>query len=76
MKPPVPEGMDRCPYRSTGRVFESNPVPIKFEPPNAQAIYAVLDGAMSAILTDPNASVDDHLKRAEEKVNQLLAAAG
>jgi multiple sugar transport system substrate-binding protein len=57
-------------------VFESNPVPIKFEPPNAQAIYAVLDGAMSAILTDPNASVDDQLKRAEEKVNQLLAAAG
>ena len=28
-------------------VFENNPVPVKVEPPNAQAIYAVLDAAMS-----------------------------
>ncbi|MEV6970959.1 extracellular solute-binding protein [Hamadaea sp. NPDC051192] len=56
-------------------LFANNPVPIKFEPANAQAIYAVLDSAMSAILTNPNASVDDELKKAEDKVNQALAAA-
>ena len=55
--------------------FENNPVTIKAEPPNAQAIYAVLDGAMSAVLTNPNASVDDELRKAEEKVNQILATA-
>lgn len=57
-------------------VFENNPVPIKFEPPNAQAIYAVLDSAMSAVLTDPNASVDTLLKTAEDKVNQVLSSNG
>jgi multiple sugar transport system substrate-binding protein len=56
-------------------LFISNPVPIRFEPPNAQAIYAIIDGAMSAILTDPNASVDAQLKKASEKVDQALAAA-
>ena len=56
-------------------LFANNPVPIRFEPPNAQAIYAILDGAMSAILTDPNASVDDQLKKASGKVDQALAAA-
>jgi ABC-type glycerol-3-phosphate transport system substrate-binding protein len=56
-------------------VFENNPVPIKAEPANAQAIYAVLDGAMSAILTNPGASVDDELRKAEDKVNQILASA-
>ncbi|WP_144118815.1 ABC transporter substrate-binding protein [Catellatospora sichuanensis] len=55
--------------------FENNPVTIKFEPPNAQGIYAILDGAMSAILTNPNANVDAELKKAEEKVNQLLTQA-
>ncbi len=55
--------------------FENNPVPIKFEPANAQGIYAILDSAMSAILTNPNANVDAELKKAEEKVNQLLAQA-
>ncbi|WP_213452939.1 ABC transporter substrate-binding protein [Rhizomonospora bruguierae] len=53
--------------------FENNPVPVRFEPPNAQAIYAVLDSAMSAVLTDPNANVDALLKTAEDKVNGLLA---
>jgi ABC-type glycerol-3-phosphate transport system substrate-binding protein len=53
--------------------FENNPVPIKVEPPNAQAIYAVLDSAMSGVLTDPNANVDQLLSTAEGKVNQLLA---
>ncbi|MFC7482055.1 hypothetical protein ACFQX7_21330 [Luedemannella flava] len=53
-------------------LFANNPVAIKFEPPNAQAIYAVLDGAMSAILTDPKASVDDQLAKAADKVNTVL----
>jgi ABC-type glycerol-3-phosphate transport system substrate-binding protein len=53
--------------------FENNPVAIKTEPPQAQAIYAVLDGAMSAVLTDPGANVDSLLKTAEDKVNQILA---
>ncbi|WP_229069602.1 ABC transporter substrate-binding protein [Actinoplanes sp. DH11] len=55
-------------------LFETNPVPIKGEPRNAQAIYAVLDSAMSGVLTDPDANIDALLKTAEEKVNQLLAA--
>ncbi len=55
--------------------FENNPVTVKTEPPQAQAIYAVLDGAMSAVLTDPGANVDGLLKTAEEKVNQILAKA-
>ncbi|MDQ7903108.1 extracellular solute-binding protein [Phytohabitans sp. ZYX-F-186] len=57
-------------------VFENNPVPVKVEPPNAQAIYAVLDAAMSAVLTDPKANVDQLLKTAEDKVNQVLATGG
>ncbi|MEV5693723.1 ABC transporter substrate-binding protein [Micromonospora globbae] len=54
--------------------FEATPVPIKGEPRNAQAIYAVLDAAMSGVLTNPNANIDELLKTAEGKVNQLLAA--
>ncbi|MEU8813529.1 sugar ABC transporter substrate-binding protein [Actinoplanes sp. NPDC048796] len=54
--------------------FEQNPVPIKGEPRNAQAIYAVLDSAMSGVLTNPNANIDELLKTAETKVNQLQAA--
>jgi ABC-type glycerol-3-phosphate transport system substrate-binding protein len=53
--------------------FENNPVPVKVEPPNAQAIYAVLDSAMSAVLTDPDADIDELLATAEGKVNQILA---
>jgi ABC-type glycerol-3-phosphate transport system substrate-binding protein len=53
--------------------FENNPVPIKVEPLNAQAIYAVLDSAMSGVLTDPNANIDQLLGTAEGKVNQILA---
>lgn len=55
-------------------LFENNPVAIKAEPRNAQAIYAVLDSAMSAVLTDPNANIDDQLKKAEGKVNQILTS--
>ncbi|MEU1606993.1 ABC transporter substrate-binding protein [Micromonospora matsumotoense] len=54
--------------------FEANPVPIKGEPRNAQAIYAVLDAAMSGVLTNPDATSEALLKTAEDKVNQLLAA--
>ena len=55
-------------------LFEATPVPIKGEPRDAQAVYAVLDSAMSGVLTDPKANIDELLKTAEEKVNQLLAA--
>ncbi|GIE77779.1 sugar-binding protein [Actinoplanes philippinensis] len=55
-------------------LFEAKQLPIVGEPRDAQAIYAVLDSAMSGVLTDPNANVDALLKTAEEKVNQLLAA--
>ena len=55
-------------------LFEATPVPIKGEPANAQAIYAVLDNAMSGVLTNPNANIDALLKTAETKTNQLLAA--
>jgi hypothetical protein len=51
-------------------------VPIKAEPANAQAIYAILDGAMSAVLTNPNANIDAELKKAEDKVNQVLSSNG
>jgi multiple sugar transport system substrate-binding protein len=57
-------------------LFENNPVAIKAEPPNAQAIYAVLDGAMSGVLTDPNANIDALLKTASYMVNQSLASGG
>jgi len=53
--------------------FENNPVTIKGEPKKAQAIYAVLDSAMSGVLTDPNANIAALLKTAEDKVNQILA---
>jgi multiple sugar transport system substrate-binding protein len=55
--------------------FVNNPVTIKTEPPQAQAIYAVLDACMSAVLTQPNANVADLLKTAETKVNALLTQA-
>lgn len=53
--------------------FENNPVPVKGEPAQAQAIYAILDAAMSAVLTDPGANIDALLSTAEDKVNQILA---
>ncbi|SEG74287.1 multiple sugar transport system substrate-binding protein [Thermomonospora echinospora] len=45
----------------------------KVEPPNAQAIYAILDSAMSAVLTRKDADIDQLLGDAEKKVNALLA---
>jgi multiple sugar transport system substrate-binding protein len=56
-------------------LFVNNPVAIKTEPPQAQAIYAVLDSAMSAVLTQPDANIPGLLKTAESKVNTLLAQA-
>jgi len=53
--------------------FASKPITIKLEPPQAQAIYAVLDGPMSAVLTDPNADINKLLSDAEAKVNTILA---
>jgi ABC-type glycerol-3-phosphate transport system substrate-binding protein len=43
------------------------------EPPNAQEIYAALDSAMQAVLTDRNANVDQLLSSAASKVNSVLA---
>jgi multiple sugar transport system substrate-binding protein len=55
--------------------FVGNPVAIKLEPPQAQAIYAVLDTCMSAVLTKADANIPDLLKTAEAKVNTLLSQA-
>jgi ABC-type glycerol-3-phosphate transport system substrate-binding protein len=55
-------------------LFENNQLPIKGEPKNAQAIYAILDSAMSGVLTKPDANIDELLKTAETKVNQLIEA--
>jgi multiple sugar transport system substrate-binding protein len=55
-------------------MFENNPIKIVGEPTNAQAVYAVLDSAMSGVLTDPNANIDALLKTAEDKTNQVLTA--
>ena len=55
-------------------LFEQNPVPIQVEPKNAQAIYAVLDSAMSGVLTKKDANVNHLLSTAETKVNSLMAA--
>lgn len=43
------------------------------EPPNAQQIYAVLDGVMQGVLTNKDANVDQLLTDAEGKVNSALA---
>jgi ABC-type glycerol-3-phosphate transport system substrate-binding protein len=53
--------------------FVDNPVPIVTEPPNAQAIYAVLDGAMSAVLTQPNANITKLLNDANAKIQSILS---
>ncbi|MGI5212358.1 ABC transporter substrate-binding protein [Plantactinospora sp. CA-290183] len=48
-------------------------IPVKFEPPNAQQVYAVLDVPMQKVLTDRNANVDQLLADAEKQVNSILA---
>ncbi|MDG4803754.1 extracellular solute-binding protein [Micromonospora sp. WMMD980] len=48
-------------------------ITLKVEPPEAQKIYAVLDPAMAAVLTKPDANVDQLLADAEKQVNNILA---
>jgi multiple sugar transport system substrate-binding protein len=45
----------------------------KMEPPKAQELYAVLDVAMSAVLTRKDADIDKLLSDAEGKANKILA---
>ncbi len=45
------------------------------EPPDAQAIYKVLDGLMSAVLTNKSADPQKLLDQYSAQVNQVLAAA-
>ncbi|AGP60406.1 ABC transporter substrate-binding protein [Streptomyces rapamycinicus] len=46
---------------------------MKIEPPHAQQIYSVLDGAVSAVLTKKDADVDQLLKEASGKIDSILA---
>jgi ABC-type glycerol-3-phosphate transport system substrate-binding protein len=45
----------------------------KLEPPKAQELYAILDVAMSAVLTRQDADIDKLLADAEGKANRVLA---
>jgi ABC-type glycerol-3-phosphate transport system substrate-binding protein len=45
----------------------------KLEPPKAQELYAVLDVAMSAVLTRKDADISKLLSDAESKANKILA---
>lgn len=47
----------------------------KPEPPMAQEVYAVLDVAMSAVLSREDANIDQLLADAETKVNSILSKA-
>ncbi len=51
----------------------SKNVEFKLEPPKAQELYAVLDVAMSAVLTRKDADIDKLLSDAESKANKILA---
>jgi multiple sugar transport system substrate-binding protein len=46
---------------------------MKIEPPHAQQIYSVLDGAVSAVLTKEDADIDRLLKDAATKIDGILA---
>ena len=46
---------------------------MKIEPPQAQQIYSVLDGAVSAVLTKKDADIDQLLKDASGKIDSILA---
>ncbi|MET8952160.1 ABC transporter substrate-binding protein [Streptomyces sp. NPDC004393] len=46
---------------------------MKIEPPNAQQIYSVLDGTVSAVLTKKDADIDQLLKDAGGKIDAILA---
>ncbi len=49
-------------------------IPVKLEPPVAQQIYAVLDTAMSKVLTDNGADINGLLASAETQINSILAS--
>ncbi|MFI1336339.1 ABC transporter substrate-binding protein [Streptomyces sp. NPDC020845] len=46
---------------------------MKIEPPKAQQIYSVLDGAVSAVLTKKDADIDALLDDASGKIDSILA---
>jgi multiple sugar transport system substrate-binding protein len=46
---------------------------MKIEPPNAQQIYSVLDGAVSAVLTKKDADIDKLLEDASGKIDGILS---
>jgi multiple sugar transport system substrate-binding protein len=54
-------------------VAEQGNITNKLEPPKAQELYAVLDVAMSAVLTRKDADVGKLLSDAESKANKILA---
>jgi len=55
-------------------LYVNNPVKTVTEPPNAQGIYAILDGPMGAVLTNPNANIDQLLNDANTKIQTLLTS--
>ncbi|MFI5958707.1 extracellular solute-binding protein [Cryptosporangium sp. NPDC051539] len=55
------------------QLFQDTVVPGKLEPPQAQQIYSVMDGVMSAVLTNRNADIDKLLGDASDKIDRLLA---
>ncbi|MEV5409979.1 extracellular solute-binding protein [Thermopolyspora sp. NPDC052614] len=57
-------------------VDASATIPPKMEPPYAQELYAVLDVAMSAVLSRRDADIDKLLADAEAKANAVLASKG
>ncbi|MEU9449713.1 sugar ABC transporter substrate-binding protein [Streptomyces sp. NPDC048277] len=46
---------------------------MKIEPPDAQQIYSVLDGTVSAVLTKKDADIGQLLKDANDKIDGILA---
>jgi ABC-type glycerol-3-phosphate transport system substrate-binding protein len=53
-------------------LYSGSPVNAVAEPANAQAIYAILDGPMGAVLTDPAADIDALLADAQTKIQKVL----
>ncbi|MDX3851957.1 ABC transporter substrate-binding protein [Streptomyces sp. AK02-01A] len=51
----------------------SQQLTLKLEPPKAQQIYSVLDGAVSSVLTKKDADIDNLLKDAQSKIDGILA---
>jgi len=56
--------------------YLAKPVPVKTEFDKAQQVYAVLDGVMSAVLTQQNANIDDLLAKATTSINAVLKGDG